>query len=87
MAIVELIKNAYDADATTCHVFIDKDQNTLIIEDDGYGITLDEFKQKWMRIASGFKEKEQYSRILKRKLTGAKGIGRFAVRFGKSSDA
>ncbi len=81
VAIVELIKNAYDADATTCHVFIDYDDSSLIIEDDGYGITLDEFKQKWMRIASGLKEKEQQSRIFKRRLTGAKGIGRFAVRF------
>ena len=81
VAIVELIKNAYDADATICHVLIDDDNNSLIIEDDGFGITLDEFKQKWMRIASGFKEKEQFSRTFKRKLTGAKGIGRFAVRF------
>ncbi len=34
-----------------------------------------------MRIASGLKEKEAYSRAYRRKLTGAKGIGRFAVRF------
>jgi len=79
VAIVELVKNAYDADASLCRVYLEK--NELVIDDTGHGITNEEFKQKWMRIASGFKEKEPYSRDYKRKLTGAKGIGRFAVRF------
>lgn len=79
VAIVELVKNAYDADASLCRVYLEN--NELVIDDTGHGITNEEFKQKWMRIASGFKEKEQYSRDFKRKLTGAKGIGRFAVRF------
>ena len=80
VAIVELIKNSYDANAVECDVYATSD-NKLVIKDDGHGITLDEFNSKWMRIASGFKKEAQYSRDFERKLTGAKGIGRFAVRF------
>ncbi len=80
VALVELIKNAYDADSPECHVNL-VNEDTLEISDNGHGITLDEFENRWMRIATGGKEKEQLSRKFKRRLTGAKGIGRFAVRF------
>lgn len=79
VAIVELVKNAYDADASYCHVSLDGD--LLTVRDDGHGMCLDDFKSKWMRIAAGDKEERQYSPLYKRKFTGAKGIGRFAVRF------
>jgi hypothetical protein len=79
VAVVELIKNAYDADAPECNVSLTK--NSLNIIDYGHGMTLDDFKNKWMKIASGAKEEDQYSPTYNRKLTGAKGIGRFAVRF------
>lgn len=79
VAIVELVKNAYDADASYCRVSHDSD--TLTVQDDGQGMCLDDFKRKWMKIASGDKEEKQYSCLYQRKLTGAKGIGRFAVRF------
>src|SRR5271169_4906978 len=54
VAIVELVKNAYDADAPLCKVYLEN--NTLVIYYTGHGITNEEFKQKCMRIASGFKE-------------------------------
>jgi hypothetical protein len=43
-------------------------------------MTLDEFSEKWMRIATSSKIGKRVSRIYGRRLTGAKGIGRFAVR-------
>ena len=79
VAIVELIKNAYDADASVCRVT--RTQNAIIVVDDGHGITQQEFLDKWMRIATGGKLKEPLSRRYQRVMTGAKGIGRFAVRF------
>jgi signal transduction histidine kinase len=79
VAIVELIKNAYDADASVCRVT--RTQDAIIVVDDGHGITQQEFLDKWMRIATGGKLKEHSSRKYKRLMTGAKGIGRFAVRF------
>jgi signal transduction histidine kinase len=79
VALVELVKNSYDADASSCHVFITDD--VLTIRDDGRGMSLGDFCNKWMKIASGAKADEQLSPTYQRKLTGAKGIGRFAVRF------
>ncbi|MGD0233174.1 MAG: sensor histidine kinase [Syntrophorhabdales bacterium] len=79
VALVELIKNAYDADASLCRV--SRTHDAVIIVDDGHGITQREFLDKWMRIATGGKQKERLSPRYQRVMTGAKGIGRFAVRF------
>lgn len=80
LAIIELIKNAYDADSPTCRVSLSGDR-ILAIEDEGHGMTLAEFKSNWMTIATSSKQVDRTSRKYKRKLTGAKGIGRFAVRY------
>lgn len=80
VALVELIKNSYDADASSSEVRLEEDGNALIVADDGHGMNLEEFVGKWMRIATRSKAEERLSRTYKRKLTGAKGIGRFAVR-------
>ena len=81
VAIVELIKNSYDADSSECRIYLTDKNKTLAVADDGHGITRNEFFDKWMRIATRIKLEEETSRVFKRKLTGAKGIGRFAVRF------
>ena len=79
VAVVELIKNSYDADSSFCEVILEE-SDSLTIQDSGHGISIEEFKEKWMRIATGEKQKAEHSRKYKRKLTGAKGIGRFAAR-------
>jgi signal transduction histidine kinase len=81
VALVELIKNAYDADSADCDVRLDKKAATLVVSDHGHGMTIEDFKNKWMQIATGSKASEQRSPLFKRLLTGAKGIGRFAVRY------
>jgi hypothetical protein len=79
VALVELIKNAYDADATECTVkYIN---NSIIVSDDGQGMTLDQFTNGWMRIGTSSKEAFPFSDKYLRPITGEKGIGRFAVRF------
>ena len=80
IAILELIKNAYDADATSCRI-VHRYPEEIRIADDGHGMTLDEFKNGWMRIGTSSKEAEAFSRVYGRVITGEKGIGRFAVRF------
>ncbi|EJI85278.1 hypothetical protein AEST_19350 [Alishewanella aestuarii B11] len=79
VALTELIKNAYDADSPECLVKWDKKR--ILIKDLGHGMTLEEFKSRWMRIATGNKGDRKNSAIYGRTLTGSKGIGRFAVRF------
>jgi signal transduction histidine kinase len=81
VALVELVKNAYDADSPSCNVRLEEGGKVLTVEDKGHGMSFGAFSSKWMRIATSSKVAESVSRIYKRKLTGAKGIGRFAVRY------
>ena len=80
VAIVELIKNAYDADATECEIVFDPGRS-ITVRDDGVGMTLARFKDGWMRIGTSSKEETPVSVRYERRITGEKGIGRFAVRF------
>ncbi len=81
VAIVELVKNAHDADSPVCRVEADDNEGLIRISDDGVGITERDFIGKWMRIATDAKSRKPESAKYHRKLTGEKGIGRFAVRF------
>lgn len=80
VALLELIKNAYDADADECLVEM-LESGEMVVKDDGRGMTLDEFKNGWMRIGTSSKENRAQSETYKRVITGEKGIGRFAVRY------
>ncbi|UBB18556.1 sensor histidine kinase [Comamonas odontotermitis] len=86
-ALAELIKNAYDADSTTVNVFFenyDRPNGTLIIEDDGDGMSLDTVRDTWMRLSTANKQNHPVSPRYARVRAGRKGIGRFAVqRLGK----
>lgn len=81
VALVELIKNAYDADSPNCTVRLEDRDHTLVVADEGHGMTIADFKKKWMRIATSSKLAGDTSPKYHRPLTGAKGIGRFAVRY------
>jgi signal transduction histidine kinase len=82
IALAELIKNAYDSDATEVTVTFDGVKapgGTIVVTDNGSGMTLDDVRSKWMRIATTNK-REGIVTPLGRVQTGAKGVGRFAVR-------
>jgi signal transduction histidine kinase len=81
VALVELIKNSYDADSPICSVRLEKNEKVLVVADEGFGMTISDFKTKWMRIATSSKLAGETSPKYHRPLTGAKGIGRFAVRY------
>lgn len=83
IALVELVKNAYDADASSVVVkFSTTPAGTpeIEIQDNGTGMTFEEVHSYWMRIATTNKVNQRYSRIYGRPKTGAKGIGRFCCR-------
>lgn len=80
VALVELIKNAYDADAPSCTISYEP-SGSLTVADTGLGMTLEQFKHGWMRIGTSSKEAIRLSEKYFRPITGEKGIGRFAVRF------
>ncbi|MQA38515.1 sensor histidine kinase [Rugamonas aquatica] len=79
VALTELVKNSYDADATYCQVMVNPTEIT--IEDDGNGMRLDDFLNLWMVIGTRNKARNGLSQKYQRKVSGSKGIGRFAGRF------
>jgi signal transduction histidine kinase len=83
-ALVELIKNAYDADATAVTVIAedlgDPEDGVIVVSDNGNGMTMREFRLGFLRVASRLKSGgDRRSRVYRRRYTGAKGIGRLAA--------
>ena len=79
IALAELVKNGYDADAIMVEIEFDPEKNRIRIFDGGHGMNFDEFKNFWMRIGTPHKSSEKKSRFLHRPLTGSKGVGRLSV--------
>ena len=80
--ISELISNAYDADATEVKIYLnDKDQEkSIIIEDNGHGMSFDEINDKFLLIGRNRRKDDQSdkSKSGKRWVIGKKGIGKLA---------
>ena len=79
-ALVELVKNSYDADSSYVKISYIKDEKELkiIVEDDGHGMTKDAVLNTWMVPSTDYKLKNKKSpggRVYQ----GRKGIGRYAV--------
>ena len=55
-AILELVKNAYDANALNLKITFQND--TLRFEDNGIGMNADDIKKHWMHIGKSSKEYE-----------------------------
>ena len=87
VALLELIKNAYDADASECIVNIlspdDVDVGSITIKDDGIGMDYDTLEHSWLEIGTNNKEKNKQNGLRSPKYNrislGEKGIGRFGV--------
>ena len=98
IALVELIKNSYDADADWVKISFDNfgdnlevlSESKIIIEDNGEGMTLETIEKAWMNPATPnkFSKGEPIRTKTKRRtVQGEKGIGRFAsLKIGKKID-
>lgn len=86
-AVSELIKNSFDADASEVNLNfknVNSIGGTLIIQDNGNGMTRQQLINGFMRISSSDKIHNPLSPTYKRKRAGKKGIGRFSSqRLGK----
>lgn len=81
-AVSELVKNAYDADATQVTLEFTNAYDsggTLKIEDNGLGMTREQLINGFMRLSSADKIHNPVSERYKRIRAGKKGIGRFAT--------
>lgn len=79
-AVVELVKNSYDADATNVNITFEFKSNSLYIsiEDDGIGMSPDTIVNKWLVPSTDDKlirKVSEKGRIMQ----GQKGIGRFSA--------
>lgn len=87
IALLELVKNSYDADATNVNIKMENIDNCengiIIVEDNGTGMDMEILQNVWMEPGSDYKEKLYSDRKIKSKYNrvplGEKGIGRFAV--------
>lgn len=83
LAIFELVKNGYDADATTVDVVVDlkSKKQSIIVQDNGSGMTLDDITGKWLELATDSRRRGDGRRSprFRRRPLGEKGVGRIAV--------
>lgn len=78
IALAELVKNAYDADAT--EVTIRFKDGAISIIDNGDGMSPLEFKNYWLRVGTTHKQ-DSNKTVRNRQVTGSKGVGRLSVQF------
>lgn len=82
IALLELIKNAYDADAHRVVITFESPllvgQGAIVVQDDGHGMTLETLTSAWLEPATASKKKSRHSPG-GRRVTGEKGLGRFAA--------
>ncbi len=82
VAIFELIKNSFDANARRVDLFFGED--SIIVADDGDGMSYDDLRKKWLFVAYSSKRTPNETsdfrdEIASRKhYAGSKGIGRFS---------
>ncbi len=83
VALIELVKNAYDADATRMLVRfqgpLESGKGKIEVIDNGHGMDLKTIQTAWMEPATLIKRRNTRSESGLRRVLGEKGIGRFAA--------
>lgn len=93
LAVFELVKNAYDADATECSITIehptDSTKARIAVRDNGSGMDADVLRNSWMVIGTDFRAKQREAKQRSPKYhrfpLGEKGLGRLSIhKLGRS---
>ncbi|MFZ2782300.1 MAG: ATP-binding protein [Rectinemataceae bacterium] len=88
IALLELIKNSYDADASFCLVemkdLTNPDTGTITILDDGSGMDYDIITNVWLEVGTNYKDQikksiKSHTLVFNRIPLGEKGIGRLGA--------
>lgn len=75
----EAISNSWDADAKNVWIYIDREKNSLIIKDDGDGMTSEDFQTKFLKIGYSKRKDGVDKTEGNRPFIGRKGIGKLAL--------
>lgn len=88
-AISELFKNAYDAYSTKVTLNLFVNENSIVLSDNGIGMSENDINNKWLVVGTGDKKRKKQildlqpgevsEKLLKREIMGEKGIGRLAI--------
>ncbi len=83
VALIELVKNSFDADATRILIRftppLETNRGVIDVIDNGHGMALDTIQTAWMEPATLMKRQTTRSEGFGRRVLGEKGIGRFAT--------
>jgi len=80
--IIELLKNAYDAEANRCTIQLHDvlfPGGTIVVEDDGNGMTDEQLLDNFLLIGHSAKRSSARTKRLHRRFVGEKGLGRLAA--------
>ena len=77
--IGEAISNSWDADANNVWIHLDKESNHFIIQDDGIGMTREDFQNKFLKIGYSKRKEGEVASQRGRPYIGRKGIGKLAL--------
>lgn len=85
--LAELISNSYDADASCATVIFDdkSEQKSIIVIDDGCGMSFDELNDYFLKIGRNRRKQSDAPTPKGRKVTGRKGLGKLAI-FGIANE-
>lgn len=75
----EAISNSWDADAHNVYIYVDKENNNLIIKDDGIGMSETDFQEKFLKIGYSKRKNGAFQSSSGRPYIGRKGIGKLAL--------
>lgn len=75
----EAISNSWDADAKNVWIYIDRENNHLVIKDNGDGMTSDDFQNKFLKIGYSKRKDGVDKTNHQRPFIGRKGIGKLAL--------
>lgn len=86
LAVFEMVKNSYDADANkvvVCLIDPDKTEGSITVHDDGSGMTLETLTDIWLEPGADDRNEQKSAGIRSKKYKrlplGEKGVGRFAA--------
>lgn len=75
----EAISNSWDADASNVWLEIDRKANTMVVYDDGVGMTEEDFQGKFLKIGYSKRNDGSTKTARERPFIGRKGIGKLAL--------
>lgn len=80
--VTEIISNAWDADAHDVNITLQPENDLIVVDDNGHGMTREEVQKKFLRIGYSRRTQEPtgaMTRSEKRHVMGRKGIGKLAM--------